>query len=122
MAVITFGSQQTPIPQETYIASLSAQNSEDQFLALYERRTNTLRITQTTGKKPKDRDYELWLIAPQEPPVSLGVVGSKNVIPPSLQEKFTEGATLAVSVEPRGGSKVGAPTGPIVALGPVKKI
>jgi anti-sigma-K factor RskA len=30
---------------------------------------------------------------------------------------FTEGTVLAVSIEPRGGSPTGGPTGPVVAMG-----
>ena len=32
-----------------------------------------------------------------------------------------EGAVLAVSLEPKGGSTTGAPTGPILALGPLTR-
>ena len=34
-------------------------------------------------------------------------------------EKFGRGASLAVSLEPPGGSPTGAPTGPVVQQGPV---
>jgi anti-sigma-K factor RskA len=32
-----------------------------------------------------------------------------------------EGAALAISLEPKGGSPTGAPTGPVVALGALKR-
>jgi len=61
------------------------------------------------------RDAELWLITPAGP-VSLGVIPHagevRRAVAPHL--RFAAGATLAVSLEPRGGSPSGAPTGPVV--------
>jgi anti-sigma-K factor RskA len=61
-------------------------------------------------------DAELWLIADGKP-VSLGLfpkdaVSVRRALPPGLP--FTAGATVAVSLEPKGGSKTGAPTGPVI--------
>jgi anti-sigma-K factor RskA len=35
----------------------------------------------------------------------------------ALAELMRNGATIAISVEPRGGSPTGAPTGPVIASG-----
>lgn len=70
------------------------------------------------------QSYELWLI-PKEggAPLSLAVLGSldaKLVVPEGHRKRLQDGATLAVSVEPAGGSPTGAPTGPVIMTGVVK--
>ena len=39
------------------------------------------------------------------------------MFPPDLARRLTPDASLAVSLEPPGGSPTGLPTGPVVALG-----
>ena len=54
----------------------------------------------------------------------LGLVGGSGkkaaAVSAKLKPDFAAGVTLAISVEPPGGSTTGAPTGPVVAMGPVK--
>jgi anti-sigma-K factor RskA len=71
-----------------------------------------------------NRVPELWLIpAGASAPISLGVLqpGSRTVTRLGVEqlEKFGRGASLAVSLEPPGGSPIGTPTGPIVQQGRV---
>ncbi len=110
---------------ERLVALLAPNKTDNQFVALYDPARRNLRITRVAGDKPTGRDFELWLISGTNPPVSLGLVGATGThapaVPPSLATKFAEGATLAVTDEPAGGSPTGGPTGPVVALGPVKK-
>ena len=64
---------------------------------------------------------ELWLIPADGRPRSLGLIdlgGAQRIaLPEPLLELVAEGAVLAVSLEPAGGSPTGAPTGPVVATG-----
>jgi anti-sigma-K factor RskA len=74
---------------------------------------DTLQVTRVAGDPAADGQvHELWLIAPGAAPVSLGLLeGSPLSVrypaPPA-------GWTLAVSVEPEGGSPTGVPTGPVI--------
>lgn len=56
--------------------------------------------------------HELWIIAPNANPVSLGLLQDRPLVvtypePPA-------GFVFAVSVEPEGGSPTGQPTGPVI--------
>lgn len=67
------------------------------------------------------RDYQLWVIPADGKPRSVGVMPSRPHLRLALAEPLSamlgEGATLAVSLEPLGGSPSNAPTGPVVASG-----
>jgi anti-sigma-K factor RskA len=70
------------------------------------------------------RATELWLIAPGEKPMPLGVfpadAPATMPMPAEVVAHVSAGAVLAVSIEPPGGSPTGQPTGPVVATGPMK--
>ena len=81
---------------------------------------NGLRVAElTTEKPPTARAYELWGIAPHAArPVPLGVIpASGEMRLAALPKDVTAGATLAISIEPPGGSPTGLPTGPVVYAG-----
>jgi anti-sigma-K factor RskA len=64
---------------------------------------------------------ELWLIAQDGVPVSLGLLaagGETVLVPPADLAAQLPGATLAVSAEPPGGSPTGSPTR-VLGAGPV---
>lgn len=69
------------------------------------------------------RDYQLWLIPSGGKPHSLGVMPARPHMQVALAEPISaivgRGATLAVSLEPAGGSPTDQPTGPVVASGPI---
>jgi len=67
---------------------------------------------------PGDRSFELWAIGPGTAPVSLGVVPASGRL--ELGPRSTaihDGDQLAITIEPKGGSPTGQPTGPIVFAG-----
>jgi anti-sigma-K factor RskA len=68
------------------------------------------------------RAMQLWLIPKGDRPHSLGLVEQGKPIslkiPAELADRTKE-ATLAVSLEPPGGSPTGLPTGPVIAAGPL---
>ncbi|MFO1203654.1 MAG: anti-sigma factor [Tabrizicola sp.] len=73
----------------------------------------SLQITRVAGVPAvQGQVHELWIIAPNANPVSLGLLEDQPLVityptPPA-------GFTFAVSVEPEGGSPTGQPTGPVI--------
>lgn len=65
--------------------------------------------------------HELWVIPKGGRPRSLGTLPTSKQMHMRLAEALArlleQGSTIAISVEPRGGSRTGAPTGPVVASG-----
>jgi anti-sigma-K factor RskA len=68
-----------------------------------------------------DRSLELWAIPADGKPISLGVIpaGGKGKVELNEAQKALIGKpiALAVSLEPRGGSPTGQPTGPVLYQG-----
>jgi anti-sigma-K factor RskA len=66
---------------------------------------------------PDQRVFQLWDIAPgSSRPRSLGVIGGDGRLA-LAQARLRDGDTLAISVEPLGGSPTGQPTGPVEFTG-----
>ena len=69
-----------------------------------------------------ERSLELWAVPKSGAPKSLGLVATaeKGVLALSAaaDQSLADVEALAVSVEPRGGSPTGAPTGPVLFSGP----
>lgn len=80
-------------------------------------------IMAVAGNLPGDarHSHELWVIPADGTPRSLGTLGtdkqSHKRLADTLATLLQQGATIAISVEPRGGSPTGSPTGPVVASG-----
>jgi len=112
-------------PEPELVAALSAADSNAAFVALRES-GGTLRITSVGAPPPEGRDHELWVIAGEDAPVSLGLLAGDEavtaVLPAGIAALDPSQLTLAVSLEPRGGSPTGQPTGPVVAAGKLKNI
>lgn len=65
---------------------------------------------------PSGKALQLWAVAPAPAaPVSLGLLDAKGTV--RLRVRSSAGTTLAVSLEPPGGSPTGKPTGPVVFTG-----
>ena len=94
--------------------------------ATYDPARGTVILTPAAADASKGKTPELWLIVGKDAPRSLGLITFKGAqahpIPAALRARFGEGVTLAISLEPAGGSPTGAPTGPVVAAGKLAAI
>jgi anti-sigma-K factor RskA len=78
-------------------------------------------VAAPTGLSIAGHDAELWVIPAGGKPASLGViaVARPHMLRPRADRvrELVAGATLAISVEPIGGSPTGQPTGPVILTG-----
>ena len=111
---------------QALIAQLQNDGRDLAVSAYYEPGSDTLVLTRTSGNPDTGRDFELWLIAPESAPVSLGTLPEGERIEVALSSELAAqlalGAALAISEEPSGGSQTGQPTGDILAVGPVSAL
>ena len=73
----------------------------------------------TVPAAASNTSYELWVLPADGPPQSLGLLpvnaGTVEIqISAQLVAALTDAGTLAISLEPAGGSPTGQPTGPVV--------
>jgi anti-sigma-K factor RskA len=114
----------TPPPGPSFVAVLHPpQQDQASWIATAGRSGLVVRAV-AAATPPSDRAFELWAIAPGATrPRSLGVIPPSGefrlgTLPPDLRD----GATLAISIEPPGGSPTQQPTGPVVFVGSVKSV
>lgn len=106
-------------------ARLASGTGETFFTVVVDLQNQTATLIPVDGIADQDRVPELWLIEEQTPaPRSLGLLAAGRPLTLQLQEvgEGTSGSTLAISLEPQGGSPTGAPTGPVVATGALDRI
>jgi anti-sigma-K factor RskA len=111
-------------PEVVAIAELAGKDQPPSVTAHRSRDGRTLVLTATRPVVAgPGQSYELWVIpAEGGAPISVAVLGSleaRFTVPPSHAPHLRSGATLAVSVEPAGGSPTGAPTGPVILAGKI---
>ncbi|RWE29046.1 anti-sigma factor [Mesorhizobium sp.] len=115
-----------PQPGTRLVASLAADNSPVKYLAVYDAARREVGLSLVSGDRGTGKDFELWMIEGKNAPVSMGVIPAgqtaRIAVSPIVQQKLAQGAVLAVSLEPAGGSPTGQPTGPVVAAGDLKGI
>lgn len=111
-----------PAPAPTLAAEVAGADSGLSVAVAYVPDTEELIVQTRAGGAPEGRVLELWLIAGDGVPRSLGVLPgdaeSRLAAPPDLAAELP-GATLAISEEPPGGSPTGAPTGAVLGTGEV---
>ncbi|RAZ90234.1 anti-sigma factor [Mesorhizobium hawassense] len=113
-------------PETRLVASLAADNSPVKYFAVYDAARHEVGLSLVSGERGAGKDFELWMIEGKNAPVSMGVIPAgqtaRMAVSPAVQQKLAQGAVLAVSLEPAGGSPTGQPTGPVVAAGDLKGI
>jgi anti-sigma-K factor RskA len=115
----------TPATQPLLVASIAPTGKGAAIAAVFDPARGLLRVT--PGEAPAaGRSAELWVIGADKTPHSLGLLaagGATSVTPsPQVRRQLAAGATLAVTIEPQGGSPTGAPTGSIVLKGDLSAV
>jgi anti-sigma-K factor RskA len=116
-----------PSARAPLMATLGGGSGQPNFVAAVTASGNGLVVVPAALLTNDPRAFELWLIpAGETQPRSLGLVQPGQPIrlniPPILAGRLTPDATLAVSLEPPGGSPTGAPTGPVIASGKLTRL
>ena len=115
-----------PVGAETLVATLSSEDNPARLVVSWDPDSRSFIVTPAVLNQAAGRDHELWLIPPSGTPRSLGLVQSdasqRIVIPVELLRDLSEDASIALSVEPSGGSPTGLPTGPVIAAGQLHQI
>lgn len=114
-----------PGPAPLEAASLSgAAGGSVVFVAVLDPGRRELVLTPASISRTAGRDPQLWVIPAGGKPVSLGLAafGRPVRIPVDAALGASARRTLAVSLEPAGGSPTGQPTGPVVATGELKAL
>lgn len=110
-----------PAPTSPLVAKIDFTAGSASFVAAIDPATGGVTIVPASVSAVTQRVMELWLIAPGDQPRSLGLIEAGRPVhinlPPALLRRVAAEATLAVSLEPPGGSPTGLPTGPVVAAG-----
>ena len=118
-AVILFTPQPTALGGYAMLREQNESLSVIVFQIDKDRRQMVL-LAQTPGAGT-GKDFELWVLPPGKNPVSLGVLKAEERIERPIDAMraalIQPGTTLAVSLEPTGGSASGAPTGPVLYTG-----
>jgi anti-sigma-K factor RskA len=112
-----------PTGRAPLMATLGGSGGQPNFVATVTAGGTSLVVVPAALLTSDPRAIELWLIpsGPGSRPHSLGLIQPgqpiRLEIPPELAGRVTPDATLAVSLEPPGGSPTGLPTGPVIASG-----
>ena len=107
--------------QPLLVATLSSPTGGAVLTATYDAARGAVILAPSGKSDAEGRTPELWVIEGDKPPRSLGTIDidspTSHALPAERLKGLKVGSTLAISLEPKGGSKTGAPTGPIVATG-----
>jgi len=117
-----FAATPAEAPGSQLVAVLQHEPTSPAFLLTVDPQSRILTVRRVSAKAGAGHSYELWLI-PQgsSQAVSLGVVGEEQFTQRSLPSGIDAGtmqtASYEITFEPAGGSKTGAPSGPILFTG-----
>lgn len=113
------------VAQAPLAAMLGDEQRDLKLMASYDPASRRLMVA-AASDMPADpgHAHELWMIPADGKPRSLGTMPGPKMraqLPMPMASQFREGVTLALSVEPMGGSPTGLPTGPVIASGKLER-
>jgi anti-sigma-K factor RskA len=108
-------------PASIYVAAVNRGSGGPALVVTADPASKTALVIPVAVEIPPGRSLELWFIGSGEKPKSMGLIKPQTerlALPMGVR---IEKASLAVSVEPEGGSPRGEPTGPVVYSGQLIK-
>lgn len=112
----------TTQPHAMMVASLMMTDKSASVPAVIDMTTGEMSIPHA-DMAPAGKSAQLWMIGGDGVPKPMGLLAasgtSRMTLASDQRRQLADGMTLAVSVEPVGGSPTGKPTGPVVASGKI---
>jgi anti-sigma-K factor RskA len=117
--------QQPQVDQARYVSVITDTTTGP--IWLLQAFAEELRVSTVNPRpEPAGNSYELWMLPNGGTPVSLGLIpGTGNAVlalDAQALAVLAQTATLAVSLEPAGGSPTGQPTGPVIFTAPLLRV
>ena len=107
------------------VAAFTIEGKEAPVVAIYDSARATVRMPGPL-LSPAGQSAQLWAIVGDAPPRPLGTFRSAGVDSVEADAPgaapIAPGTTLAISIEPLGGSPTGLPTGPVVATATLARV
>lgn len=102
-------------PQMVPLVVLSG-SQQGEWIVSADHKRKVLSITPlNTTTIAENKSYELWVIPAGQKPESLGLLSEKETTQLTLSDiRIPAGATIAITLEPHGGSPTAQPTGPVL--------
>jgi len=110
-----------PTQAAPMVAALASDQGEPMLMATWDPMSERLVVAAAKDMPaPKGHSHQIWVIPAGGKPMPVGMMPGARMhmeLSDFLAEQMRRGATIAISVEPAGGSPTGLPTGPVVASG-----
>ncbi len=106
-----------PPPVQLLSARVAPEEGVPVAIITYLPSENRLYVSPFVVDASAENSPQLWFIPEGGAPRSLGLISQDSPSMVEVPADFTSADTLAISIEPLGGSPTGAPTGPIVGTG-----
>jgi anti-sigma-K factor RskA len=106
-----------PAVQPAYVAVVNRGGDQPALIVRVDLASGAVYVRPVDARTPSGKSLELWYINAGKAPKSMGVVENDVIKMPLPAGLSPEKATFAVTVEPKGGSATGDPTGPVVYSG-----
>lgn len=114
----TVVAQQPAAPLLQSVAALSESGGAPALLVTYDPATKKMRVMPVNVSPRPGHSLELWVIAGKTAPKSIGLMREEGATAlDRMALDMQQQMTIAVSVEPNGGSPTGRPTGPVIYSG-----
>ncbi len=125
LAIVVAGKVLTPAPAPAtapaYLAVVNRGGDEPALIVRVDLSSGTVFVRSVSAQTPSGKSLELWLINEGKAPKSMGVLPEASAQIQLPAGVSVEKAKFAVTVEPKGGSPSGDPTGPVVYSGQLFK-